>query len=113
VRHAIVILKHPPVTAEPVAAFHVRRCPSKEQLAEAQPRDEHVGLVDLARFDLVPLDGLTRVIDFNPLAGLELSSGDGRFAVLRELMTWTLPASTGQLCQIARCVGHSITEQEE
>ena len=37
VTHAAVICKHPPMTAEPVTAFHVLRRPGKEQLAEAKP----------------------------------------------------------------------------
>ena len=66
VRHAAVLLIHPPVTAEPVAAFHVLRRPGEEQLAKAKPRDEHVGFVDLAGLDLVPLDRIAGVIDFHP-----------------------------------------------
>jgi hypothetical protein len=47
--------------------------------------------VDLDGLDLVPLDRIAGVIDFNPLAGLELARGDGRLAVLRELAIKPLP----------------------
>ena len=83
--YATIILKHPPVTAEPIAAFHILRRPGEEQLAEAKPGDEHVGLVDLPGLDLVPLDRIAGIVNFDPFRGLEFPGGDGRLAVLREL----------------------------
>src|SRR5713226_10734249 len=85
VTDATIIFKHPPVTAEPVAAFHILRRPGEEQLAEAKPGDEHVGFVDLAGLDLVPLDRTAGIIDFHPFPGLKFSGRDRRLAVLREL----------------------------
>ncbi|MGA2397147.1 MAG: hypothetical protein ABSG30_03655 [Steroidobacteraceae bacterium] len=79
------------MSAEPVAAFHILRRPGKEQLAKAQARDEHVGLMDLAGLDLIPLDRIAGVIDFDPFCGLELAGGDRRLAVLRELAVKLLP----------------------
>jgi hypothetical protein len=38
--------------------------------------------VDLAGLDLVPLDRIAGIINFNPLPRLELAGGDGRLAVL-------------------------------
>jgi hypothetical protein len=73
------------VATEPVTTFHVLRRPGKEQLAKTQTGDEHVSPVDLARFDLVPLDRIACVIDFHPFAGLKFSGRDRRLAVLREL----------------------------
>src|ERR1700730_7994453 len=91
VRYTAVPLIHPPVTAKPVTAFHILGRPGKEQLAKAQAGHEHIGLVDLAGLDLVPLDRVAGVIDFNALPGLELARGDGRLAVLRELAIKLLP----------------------
>jgi hypothetical protein len=79
------------VSAEPVAAFHILRRPGKEQLAKAEPGNEHVRLVDLSGLDLVPLDRIAGVIDFDPLAGLELARGDRRLAVLRKLAVKLFP----------------------
>src|ERR1035438_1746804 len=89
--HATVIFIHPAVTAEPVTAFHILRRPAEEAVAKAKPRDEHVGFVDLAGFDFVPLDRIAGVIDFHPFRGLELARCDGRLAVLRELAIKLLP----------------------
>jgi hypothetical protein len=63
-----IIRKHPPMTAEPVTAFHVLRGPRKQQLTEAEPGDEHVGFMDLTGLDLVPLDRIAGIIDFNAFA---------------------------------------------
>jgi hypothetical protein len=101
------------MTAEPVAALHVLGRAGIQWLAEAEHGDEDPRAMDLAGLHVKPLDRIAGVIDFDAFAGGELTSSDARLPILRELMTWTLPASTGQLCQIARCVGHSITEQEE
>src|SRR5882762_2855786 len=91
VGYAAVPLIHPPVTAEPVTAFHILCRPGEEQLAEAKPRDEHAGLMDLAGLDLIPFDRIAGVINFDPLCGLELAGRDGRLAVLRELAVKLLP----------------------
>jgi hypothetical protein len=56
------------VTTEPVTAFHVLCRPGKQQLAKAKSCDEHVGFVDFAGLDLVPLDRIAGVIDFDPFA---------------------------------------------
>src|SRR5258708_5957455 len=91
VTDAPIIFKHPPVTAEPVAAFHILRRPGEEQLAKAKPRDEHIGLVDLTALDLVPLDRIAGIIYFDSFAGFELARRDTRLAVLRELAVELLP----------------------
>ena len=47
--------------------------------------------MDLAGLDLVPLDRIAGIIDFNTFAGFELTRGDGRLAVLRELAIELFP----------------------
>jgi hypothetical protein len=53
--------------------------------------DEHPGLVDLAGLQVKPLDRITRVIDLHAFAGGELTSGDARLAILRELAVELFP----------------------
>src|ERR1700704_6472703 len=91
VSYAAIVLKHPSVTAEPVTAFHVLRCPSKQELAKPQSRDKHIRLVYLAGLDLVPFDRITSIVNFDPFRGLEFPGGDGRRTVLRELFIKLLP----------------------
>src|ERR1700677_566059 len=47
--------------------------------------------MDLAGLDLIPLDRIAGVIDFDPFCRLELARRDGRLAVLRELAVKLLP----------------------
>src|ERR1700690_1592772 len=47
--------------------------------------------MDLPGLNLVPLDRVTGIIDFNAFAGLELARGNGRFAVLRGLAIKLIP----------------------
>src|ERR1700716_3741629 len=91
VSYAAIVLKHPSVTAEPVTAFHVLRCPSKQEFANPQPRDKHIRLVYLAGLDLVPFDRITSIVNFDPYRGLEFPGGDGRRTGLRELFIKLLP----------------------
>src|SRR5665213_4297592 len=90
-RDAAVGGEHAAMTAEPVAILHVLRRPCVEQLAEAEHGDEHPGAMDLAGLQIKPLDRIASVIDFDPLAGGELASGDARLPVLRELAVELLP----------------------
>lgn len=62
--------------AEPVATLHVLGSPREQQLAEAETRDEDIRLADLAGGKLDPFDRITRIINFDALAGGELSCGD-------------------------------------
>ena len=83
--------EHPPMAIEPVAAFHILRRPRKEQLAEAQGGNEHVGFADLSGFQLDPLERIAGVIDLNTFGGHELARCDARAAVLPELTVELLP----------------------
>lgn len=91
VSHAVVIGVHASMAGDPVATLHVLRRPGKQQLTEAQAGHEHVGFVDLAALDLVPLDGIAGVVHFDALTGLERPSGDARLAVLRKLAIELFP----------------------
>ena len=73
------------MAAKPVAALHVLGGPRVEQLAEAQGGDEDVGFTDLPGSELEPLEGIARIVDLDPLAGVELACRDGCCAVLGEL----------------------------
>ncbi len=63
------------MTPEPVAALHVLGRSPVQQLAEAEHGDEHPRVMDLAGLEVKPLDRIAGVIDFDPLAGGELTSG--------------------------------------
>src|SRR6185437_2810193 len=89
--HATVKTKHPSVRGEPVAALHVFGRPRKQQLAEAQTRDKHVGLVDLAGLQVDPFEWITGVINFHPFCGIKLSSRDRGMSILREFTIELLP----------------------
>jgi hypothetical protein len=91
VRYATVIGEHAPVTRQPVAALHVLGRPGVEQLAEAEPGDEHPGFADLARVDIDPLDRIPGIIHLDAFTRLELACRDGGFSVLRELAVELLP----------------------
>jgi hypothetical protein len=90
-RHAAVGLVHPPVRGLPVLALHVLGGPGKQQLAETEAGDKHVGLVDLAGGQVDPLQRIASVVDLHALAGLELARGHRRLPVLRELAVKLLP----------------------
>jgi hypothetical protein len=47
--------------------------------------------VDLAALEVKPLDRIAGVIDFDPFARIELTSGNACLAVLRELAVELLP----------------------
>ncbi|MGH8306136.1 MAG: hypothetical protein ACRETG_11045, partial [Steroidobacteraceae bacterium] len=83
--------EHAPMGSQPVAAFHVLGRPGKQQLAKAQRRDEHVGLADLSRLHLDPLERIAGVIDFDPLPRRERARRDRGFPVLRVLAVELLP----------------------
>lgn len=90
-RHPTVVLVHPPVTGEPVRALHVRCCPGKGELTEAQPRDKHPGRMDLTGFDINPLDRVSRPVNFHPFSRGEIPRRHTRLTVLRELAVELLP----------------------
>src|SRR5580692_8332125 len=82
---AAVVAEHAPMGSKPIATFHILGCPSEQQVAEAEARDKHIGLADLAGLQLQPLERVAGVIDFHTLAGLKLARRDGSLSVLREL----------------------------
>ena len=73
------------MAGDPVATPHVLGRPGKQQLTEAQAGHEHVGFVDLAGLDVVPLDRVAGIVDLDALGGLKRSRGDAGVTTLREL----------------------------
>jgi len=71
-----VELKHPAMTAQPIAAARVFGCSGEQQLAEAQTCNKHVCLVNLAGGHLEQLERVAGAIDLDTLAGFEIARGD-------------------------------------